>query len=249
MLRQGRVDVVTRKRHKWRWACAAVRGFALIEVVVAVAIFAMIGTLVFGTFARAMDARTRAEELTNHYHQVRQAMLRMGREIASSFVSTHWDCADRRTETLFKSGRSSGGMRLDFTSFSHFKVQADANESDQHEIGYFVDRHPDDSRRYALFRRHQGRIDDDADEGGSAQVLAEDVTDLQFSFYDAKDDRWIDEWDTTDSSFKDRLPMFVAIIIETIGPDGEKETFVTKTRVFLQNAIKILGTGFSGCAE
>ena len=28
--------------------------------------------------------------------------------------------------------------RVDFTSFSHFKMQADANESDQNEVGYFV---------------------------------------------------------------------------------------------------------------
>ena len=212
-------------------------------------ILGFIGTLVFGTFARALDAREQAEEITTHYHQVRQAMLRMSREIQMAYLSEHRDCDDPRTRTIFKGGSSSGGMRLDFTSFGHYKMHADANESDQNELAYFVGSDPEDSQRKVLLRREQLRIDDEPDEGGLEQVLAENVEELSFEFYDDKEDRWEDEWDTEDVDYKGRLPMFVKISMKVQGLNGEDETFTTKTRVFLRKSIRILGTGFAQCVE
>ena len=63
----------------------AANGFSLVEALVTVVIMALIGMLTFGTFARAMDARERATAITDRYHGVRQAMLRMSREISSAF--------------------------------------------------------------------------------------------------------------------------------------------------------------------
>lgn len=224
-------------------------GFTLIEAVISVAILGFIGTLVFGTFSRAMDARQRAEEITDHYHQVRQAMLRMSREISMAFLSTQRDCQDPRTRTIFVGHNASNGMRLDFTSFSHFKMVADANESDQNELSYFIDDDPDNHGKMALLRREQNRIDEEPDEGGVTQLLAENVTHLEFEFYDPTTDRWVDNWDSSNSDFKNRLPMFVSIKMKVSGKNGKEEEFQTKTRVFLRQAIKILGTGFAGCID
>jgi len=226
------------------------RGFTLVEAIIAISILGMMGTLVFGTFSGAMDGRERAEKITTHYHQVRQALLRMAREIQMAFLTEHRDCDDPRTKTQFIAKRSSGGSRLDFASFSHFKSRADANESDQNELAYYVETDPDDSQMTSLFRREQHRIDDEPEEGGVAQVLAENVVDLAFEFYDPKEDRWEDEWDSTDIDYKDRLPMFVAIRLKVKGLDGkDDEEFMTKTRVFLRQPIRILGTGFARCMD
>ncbi|MCK5688271.1 prepilin-type N-terminal cleavage/methylation domain-containing protein [Myxococcota bacterium] len=225
------------------------RGFTLAEVMVAVVILSFIGTATIGVFSNVMRARDKAAEITGYYHQVRQAMLRMTREIQQAYISLHQDCEEKRTETLFIAKRSSGGMRLDFTSFSHVKLKADANESDQNELSYFVGQDPEDSTKTVLLRREQSRIDDEADEGGVVQVLAEDVVSLEFEFYDPKEDRWEDEWDSTSTDFKYRLPMFVAIHLKMKGLDGEDQSFTTKTRIFLKQAILIPNTGFSVCRD
>lgn len=225
------------------------RGFTLLEGVIAITILGLIGALTFGTFARAMDARERAESINERYRQLRQAMLRMAREIQMAYVSEHRDCDDPHTKTLFRGKRKSGGSRLDFTSFSHYKLQADADESDQNELSYFVDADPDHPSDTALFRREQNRIDDEPDEGGQQQMLAEKVTELSFEFYDDKEDRWEDEWDTENSDFKGRLPMFVAIHLKAKGPSGKDEEFVTKTRTFVRKSVRILGTGFAACLD
>jgi general secretion pathway protein J len=225
------------------------RGFTLFEIMIAVAILGLIGVLSMGVVGRAMDGRERAEEITDYYHGIRQAMLRMSREIEMSYVSLHRDCEDARTRTIFASGHSSGGMRLDFTAFSHYKVRADANESDEEELSYYVDDNPDDKKTMALLRRSQPRIDEDPREGGTVEVLAPNIKKLEFQFYDPKEDRWGDEWNTSNMDYRDRLPLFVAIKITAVNPQGKDELFTTKTRVMLRNAILIAGTGFTRCAD
>lgn len=225
------------------------RGFTLFEIMIAVGILGLIGMLTFGVVGRSMDGRERAEQVTSHYHGVRQAMLRMTREIEMAFVTLHRDCEDSRTRTIFATSGSGGGMRLDFTAFSHYKVRADANESDEEEISYFIDDDPDNKKTTALMRRSQPRIDRDPREGGVTQVLAPNIKKLEFEFYDAKEDRWIDEWNTTNMDYRDRMPMFVSIKLTAVDPQGKDEVFVTKTRVMLRNAILIAGTGFTRCPD
>jgi len=231
------------------------RGFSLIEAVIAMAILAMIGVIVAGTFGRSVAARDRALAISGRYLQIRNGLLRMSKEIQMAFVSPHKDCDDPRTGTLFVGERATGGMRLDFTSFSHFKMHADANESDQNEISYFIDQDPDDTQKKALFRRVQPRIDDEPEEGGIEQVMIEDVSELEFQFYNDEDDRWEDDWDTERSDYKDsrgkpRLPLFVAINLTAKGSSGEDEEFVTKTRLLLNKPISVgIGLGFTECWE
>lgn len=225
------------------------RGFTLTETLIAVAILAMMGALTFGTFARAMDARDRAVEITDHYHEVRQAMLRMAREISMAFLSIHKDCTGPRTLTMFQGKRDMNGMRLDFTSFSHFKTRADANESDQNELSYFVANDPNTPGITSLMRREQNRIDEKPDEGGVTQVLCENVSRLMFEFYDPKTDHWEDDWDATEMDYKNRLPKFVSIKLTTRNSHNKEEEFVVKTRVFLREAISIPGAGFTPCLE
>jgi general secretion pathway protein J len=196
-----------------------------------------------------MEARDRATEITERYHGVRQAMLRMSREISMAFLSVHKDCSDPRTSTIFQGKRASFGTRLDFTSFSHYKLRADANESDQNELSYFVEIDSEHPGRKNLMRREQNRIDEHPDQGGVEQVLAENVESLSFEFYDPKADRWEDDWDSMARDYKNRLPKFVSIKLTAKDVTGKELTFVTKTRIFIKEAISIPGAGFTPCIE
>lgn len=224
-------------------------GFTLIEIMIAVAILGLIGTLSFGTLRSSVDARERTMEVTDRYHQIRQSMLRMSRELQSAFLSEHRDCEDPQNKTVFIGKSSSQGMRLDFTSFSHFKIRSDANESDQNELSYYVDTHPDDGSRKALFRREQARIDDEPEEGGSSKVMAEDVVDIEFEFFDPIDKEWENEWDSTGMDFRGKLPLFVKIQMTALDSAGQELKFTTKTRLFIQQAMSIPGITGARCMD
>lgn len=224
-------------------------GFTLAEAIVAVCILGLVGALTFGAFGRAMAARDQAETMTHFYHSVGQAMNRMAREIQMAFISQHRDCSDPRTDTIFRGQDSFNGMRLDFTAFSHFKTRANAKESDQEELSYFVDHDPDNPGQTDLMRREQAPIDDEPTKGGVVQVLCENVTDLEFKFYNHTDDRWDDEWDTKSSDYRGRLPMFVSIEMKVKDPAGKVEKFVTKTHIFLTHELSSFNLGFIKCAD
>ena len=176
-------------------------------------------------------------------------MLRMSREISMAFLSVHKDCQEPRSQTMFRGKREINGMRLDFTSFSHYKLRADANESDQNELSYFVANDPNTPGTTSLMRREQNRIDEHPAEGGVTQVLCENVTGLTFEFYDSKADHWEDEWDAGDIDYKNRLPKFVTIKLKSKNSHKKEEEFVVKTRIFMRDAISIPGAGFTPCIE
>jgi general secretion pathway protein J len=221
------------------------RGFSMLEALVAVALLAMMGMVTFGTFGRALDARERATTMTDRYHELRSALVRMSLEMSQAFLSKHKDYAEPRTQTLFATRTLHGGMRLDFTSFSHYKYLKDANECDQNELSYFVEPDRKQGSRSHLMRREQKRIDEKADEGGDVDILARDVTKLTFSFYNPRSDKWEDAWDSRQVDTKDRLPKYAAITIEAIDHNGNPMTIGTKLQFLLQDALLITGSGFS----
>ena len=224
-------------------------GFTLVEALIAITILGFIGALSYGVFARAVESREKAEQITGRYHEIRQGMQRMATELSMAFITFHKDCDDPRNESIFTGKRHGNGTRLDFGSFSHYKFRADANESDQNELSYFVDRDPDDPQQNSLMRREQANIDAEPAEGGVEQVLIHDVKELKLEFYDGKNDRWEDEWDAASMDQNNRLPMYVSIKIVAPGPDGKDETFVTKSHVYLRQRLLITGSGFTPCLD
>jgi len=68
-------------------------GMTLIEVMVAMALFAAVGALVYGGFAQTSRAKQKLETQLDRYHEVRVALERMVREISMAYVSVHFNQA------------------------------------------------------------------------------------------------------------------------------------------------------------
>ncbi len=207
------------------------------EVMLAVAIIGFITTILGGTLARQLEAKEMIDAHSERQNTARIALLRMSREISMAYLSKHYNCTERRTETLFK-GKNGSREPLLFTAFAHYKWRKDAHEGDQSEISYYIDTDPADPKKKALFRRESRRITEEPGESGSEYVLAHDVEDLELHFYAADTDRWEDEWDTTKSDKKFHLPLFVRIDLTLPMPNKPKpETFTTQTRIMLQDPL------------
>jgi general secretion pathway protein J len=207
------------------------RGFTLAEIMIAVAILGLIGMLSYGTFANSLDASERALAVEARYHEIRQGMERMAREISMSFLSAHRFCEDPRTRTIFKVENEGGGQALTFTSFSHVKMKLDANESDQNVVTFLVETDPTDTKVHSVMRREKAPIDEEPEKGGESYPLIHDVDSLNFEFYDDKNDTWEDDWSSEGQDHKYLLPLFVKITLKAKNHRGKVETFVTKTEL------------------
>lgn len=216
-------------------------GLTLLEVLVSLAVMAMIGLLIYGAFDGMTRSRNAISTLDERYHQGRSALSRISREIAASFVSLHQapPIAQVMRVTAFLGKKQTPYDRLDFVSFSHARLDRDKHESDQHEVGYFASRDPDVNGKVDLARREAATIDDDPEKGGVVQVLAEDIELFSLDYFDPLTGTWLDTWDSTQPAGQmGRLPLQVRVMLHLRGgPRGEPIRFSTKVTLAMQSPL------------
>ncbi|MEM9191096.1 MAG: type II secretion system protein GspJ [Myxococcota bacterium] len=217
-------------------------GMSLVEVLVAVTVLAMIGTLLVAGFVQTAKNKKRIEEEADYHHVINAAVERMQREISMAFVSIHQNPSQALVvqRTAFIGTDRSDMDRLNFTSFSHQRLYRDAPESDQNEISYFIARDPE-TNLDALVRREQRRINDDPEHGGRVQIMVPEVRGLDFEYLDPQTWEWQRTWDTTQVTAQpNRLPVQVQITLtvpefpkRNAQPGDERPDRVIRTRAVL----------------
>ncbi len=208
-------------------------GFTLLEVVIALTLFAFMGVSLTSIMSSTIDVKDDVEKVSVRQHLIRQAMDRMVREIEMMYLDDHTG----GSEVRYVSGLIGSDDRIDFTAFGHVPLKQDAKESDQREIAYYMGHDPR-SGDEALMRRVDTNTDDELEEGGREQLLCPNVESIQFEFWDAQNTDWLDRWDTTDSRFTGKLPERIRITMKTYD-EGEEQTFQTQAKIWLPRAISI----------
>ena len=213
------------------------RGFTLMEVMVAVAITALMGTLTLNAFTTSLKAREVVEGEAERHRMVRAAMSRMVREVGAAFVSDRYDSRRFRDQSERPTNFVGEREKLLFTSLAHQRLFADAKESDQVVLEYAVESSPDASARGRkdLVRRANPNLygEDRMDRGGTKDILVEGVKRVQFAYWDSDKKEWDDEWDTRRVERKSILPTRVKITLVLLDEAGKEIPYTTQTRVIL----------------
>ncbi|MCK8496234.1 type II secretion system protein GspJ [Myxococcus fulvus] len=215
------------------------RGFTLMEVMVAVAITALMGTVVAMAFQTGLTAKETVEADADRYRQLRVAMNRMSREIGSAYVSDRFDLKRFRDQQDRPSNFVGESDRLLFTTFAHQRLYTDVKESDQAVVEYFVDVSEDKTARgrQDLKRRVNPNVDDRMDRGGTTDVLLEGVKKLEFEYWNSEKKEWDDEWDTRRPEQKSILPTRVRVTVTAVDETGKEARYSTQTRIMLNTEL------------
>ena len=213
----------------------------LLEVMVSIAILALIGTLIYGAFDGMAKSRKGLARINDRYHQGRGALSRISRELQSAFLSMHQPTpASLSVRSTAFVGHDSGHLdRVDFTSFSHRRLGKDTHESDQNELSYFAASDPDAKDRLDLVRREAKTIDLEPAKGGVVQVLAENIDRFEVAYLDPITGEWADSWDSTQAAGQfGRLPTQVKVTLVLNGGIGDRPlTLITKTPLAMQTPL------------
>lgn len=212
------------------------RAFSLMEVMVATALLAIVGGILYTSLSSSLDAREMVEGTSNRYHLARQAMSRMVDEISMAYLSAHRFSTKLRVKTGFKGERDS----LHFTAFGYVRRLADAKRSDQRELSFFLGL-DERTGQQSILRREQPNPDDDFEEGGRIQTLLPYVTELSFEYWDPQTEDWKESWDTEEAATQNRLPTRVRITftVKMDDEEGLEQTFHTQTRLWLDTPINL----------
>lgn len=210
------------------------RGFSLMEVMVAAALLAIVGGLLYTSLSSSIQAKELVEGTSDRYHLARQAMSRMTDEISMAYLSMHHNPTDPRSKSVFKGGRD----KIEFTAFGNVPRIADSKEGGSRELAYFLDM-DERTGEQGLLRREQADPDTDLDEGGREQTLLPFVTELEFEYWDPTSEDWKDEWDSEESATLNKLPSRVKIkFTAKIDAEGDRtQDFYTQSRLFLTTPI------------
>jgi general secretion pathway protein J len=217
-------------------------GFTLIEILITVAILGMVSAILYGSFRTTLTTQTMVKKSQERWHVLRIGMTRMAREMSQAYVSLNENMMAKDRRTYFVSKQDFTVDELTFSSFSHRRLVAESNESDQCLIRYYGAPDPDDGRVTHLMRRETRRIENKPfDEiPGEAYILIPDVLGVHFQFYDKVNDTWLDEWDTTSMDGQpNRLPHRVRIYVTVEDERGEELTLVTEALPMLRDALNL----------
>jgi general secretion pathway protein J len=215
------------------------RGFTLMEVMVAVGITALMGTVVAMAFQTGINAKDVVETDAERYRMVRVALNRMVREIGSAYVSDRYDLRRFRDQNDRPSNFIGERDKLTFTSFSHQRLYTDVKESDQAVVEYFVDNSSErgQGQRQDLKRRENPNVGERMDRGGTTDVLFEGVKSVEFAYWDSDKKEWDDEWDTRRTERKAILPTRVRITVIAKDETGKEARYTTQARILLNTEL------------
>lgn len=226
---------------------ASLRGFTLVEVLVAITILAAITLLLYGAFAGMKRSREGLARVQDRYREGRLAMARIARELQSAYISAHAPINQALLvqKTAFIGTRGTPADRLDFNSFANRRLDRDSHESDQCEISYFGSPNPDGSGTVDLVRRISTHLDLEPDKGGKVEVLATDIDLFDLEYLDPTTGTWLETWDSLQAIGQpNRLPLQVRVILVLNGGSRAAADrgrnplrFMTKVALPMQNPL------------
>ena len=206
-------------------------GFTLIELMVALAVFAGISVLTWQSMAGALSARDILAFEDEFDRTARTAMGRLRREISLAFLTPNVNAVNTY-RTVFVGKDDSDCDSLWFASRSHRRTLAGSRESDQTEITLWCENDPDHRGRSALLHRESQRIDHLPDKDGSIMPLARNVSRFDLRYLDPTNGEWQDEWDTQGAETPNRLPRAVEVVLTLIAEDPlDEDTLVERSFV------------------
>jgi general secretion pathway protein J len=189
-------------------------GFSLVELIIAVGVLSAICMLIYSAFAGMRNSKEGVERIDDRYHEGREALRRIEREMSSAYVSLHKPIDPMLwvVKSAFKGTRGTPADRVDFNAFANRRFDKNSHESDQAELSYFGSASIHESGVTDLVRRISSRPDAKPDKGGRVDVLATDIDLFRLRYLDPTTGMWVDQWDSTDlTSHPNQLPIYVHV--------------------------------------
>ena len=142
------------------------KGFTLIEVLVAMAIFSFIALGTSEAIRRGFNVKKVVEDQWNAIHGIRSALSIMQRDIHLAFHKPldspdSFDFGEGSRERWFKGFFLGKSEELHLTSLSHRRLYENVHESELNEVGYRLSADPEKAGKNHLLRRSSVIVDAD----------------------------------------------------------------------------------------
>lgn len=162
--------------------CTTSRGFTLIEVVIAMAIFAILAALAYSGLQSVIDSKTHTEAGLDRLQAVQMSMLTLSNDLQQIAPR---DAQDALGGKLHKLSTQSSEYLVEFTR-SGWRNPAESPRSSLQRVAYKLD----EDRLIRVYWSHVNRADEEL---RVERVLIDNIESLQLRFLNEQQE-WTEDW-------------------------------------------------------
>jgi len=208
-------------------------GFTLLEIIVALFIFAVIASVLFqaytGTYRNIDAAETQAEI----YEMARTTMIRIVEDLESTYIPKDSNDSEDSENTATFTGQRDfiEGRRADrirFFSKSHIDISNSLIEGGDAKIAYYPLLKEDES--ISLYRSDTPGNLEWPEENTKGWIICEGLYSIGFTYTDKIGDTY-DDWDASVSNSTNKLPSIIHIRLDFIDKEDPETPITFSTAV------------------
>jgi len=220
-----------------------VRGFTLLEILIALFIFAIVLSTLFTSYSGTFTIMGDTEFQADMYGKARTVLARMQEDLES----IHFSPGKKTPESIDTpppptrfvgeakeiDGRKADGLR--FSSTAHLVFDEEDQNSGTAEIRYEV--REAEGEALELYRVDTPRFEEAPEAGTGGLLLCDGLYSVKFTYFDREGSSY-ESWDSTDTdaTYEDKLPAVVNIVLEFLNEQNPEAPFRFMTAVALPMA-------------
>lgn len=215
-------------------------GFTLVELLLALFLFALIAGVVFAAFAAVASGVERGRQSMDIYRVGRVALLRMAQEVSAAMAPPIGSTAippPAGSDLPMQGKKASGGSelghdRIDFMTIPYHRYSDKGASYELCHVAYYIAENP--QGKTALFREENcSGEDDDRRQRGVALELTDLAVGLEITYYDA--DKDYEEWPPVRTT-QNPLPCRVRLALMLRDAQQYARAFITTVSLPMRGA-------------
>lgn len=215
------------------------RGFTLIEVLLAIFIFAVVISLIFTAYTGSVRIMNETGAQADISRMASITLERMTEDLESIFLSS-WVKPDEIEDATSVSGRFLGendeingqdADRIRFLSKARVVFDEQHSSGGVAEISYYL-KQDEEQEDLILYRRETSVLEASPEEGTGGLEVCRGLRSVEITYQD-REGETVEEWDSISSEADNRLPRAVTIILAFWDRSGEEAVYSFRTGVAL----------------
>jgi type II secretion system protein J len=202
-------------------------GFTLLEILIAIAILALVVSSLYGAYSGTMETTEKVESARDVDQAGRLALMQM----VDDFSSLYYRKTEKENEdSPFRfqggmDGESEEGTVVEFASAAHLGFDGSFPNLRINKVSYVLEKQADSKRYYRLVRMELPFVDLSGEREETAVELADTVESLTVTYLN-EDGETVSQWDSKAQETEGFLPRLVRIRLQLA---GEKSRVFTAT--------------------
>jgi len=210
-------------------------GFTLLEIIVAIAIFAVIVSLIYPAYTGTYRNIEIAETQADIYEMARTTLIRIIEDLESVYIPEVSQASQPNDITEFFKGQNDfidarRADRIRFYSKSHIDISETPFEAGEAKISYYPLLKEDES--ISLYRSDTPGNLKWPEENTEGWLICEGLYSISFKYVDKNGDTY-DAWDETHMNSSKKLPSIININLEFIDKDDPEKPITFSTAVYI----------------